>query len=378
MKKILVWESHSMISGGQKMTLLVAKLMQESFEYVFLLPEKGALSNALDEQRIPYYLLGNQSMPAGVKGISVLFRYAWLSIKAVLKGLWITLKERPDIIYAPGPAALPWSAICGMLANKPVVWHLHHIFLDGPTKRLLNAFSSWKRVKTILAVSRCVGDQIQNEAGRKKVEVIYNPVDCERYAFGDSDVIFREYPEVYNHKDDIKISHIALMQQTKRQELVIDVVRELTRRGVHAIALLVGGAKNKEDEAYLLRLRESCKDISDRIFFLGYRSDVENVLKCLDCLIIPSVEGFPLAGLEANSAGVPVVCANKGGGHEYVQVSQAGCIFQFDSIQSAADAVLEAVARGPEFKQNAVAFVRTHDIQTYSKRVLQVFREPLS
>ena len=101
-------------------------------------------------------------------------------------------RYRPDILYAPGPAALPWSAVCGMLFHKPVIWHLHHIFLDGATKKLLNICSSWKSVRKIIAVSNCVGKQIVDEGAHKKVEVIYNPVDVEKYANGDAAKIVSE------------------------------------------------------------------------------------------------------------------------------------------------------------------------------------------
>lgn len=91
-----------------------------------------------------------------------------------------------------GRAALPWSAVCGTLFHKPVIWHLHHIFLDGATKKLLNICSNWKSVQKIIAVSNCVGNQIVDEGAHKKVEVIYNPVDVEKYANGDAAKIVSE------------------------------------------------------------------------------------------------------------------------------------------------------------------------------------------
>lgn len=379
MKKVLIWESHSMISGGQKMTLLVSELLKDEANFIYLIPDKGALSEELDRRHIPYYILGDQSMPAGVKGKSVIIRYAGLSASAISKAVRIILKEKPNWIYAPGPAALPWSAICGMLTNTPVIWHLHHVFLDRPTKKLLNLFSEWSSVKKIIAVSNCVGDQIGNETGKKKVQVLYNPVDVEKYASGSADVIYREYPQINNRvaEDTITLGHVALMQETKRQNIVIETARILKEKGYRCRVILVGGTKNEEDEKYLRSLKEMTAKygMEQVVHFLGFRSDVPNVLACCDLIMIPSAfEGFPLAGLEANAAGLPVICADEGGSLEYAEVSHSGEVFRFDDAESAADAVIRCVKRTAEYSANAKSFAESCSIDKYQEEIITLFR----
>lgn len=376
MEKILVWESHSMVSGGQKMTLLISDMLKDKAEFVYLVPEEGALTHELNNRGIRYFLIGNQSMPAGVKGKKVLFTYGVMSIRAVSKAISIIRKEKPDILYAPGPAALPWSAICGSLTNKPVAWHLHHVFLDGPTKKLLNAFSKWKSVKKILAVSNCVGEQITNKVGHDKVRVLYNPVDIEKYSRGDATKVYVNNPELnrQHSKGTIAIGHVALMQETKRQNIVIKTIAELKAKGFDAYAILAGGTKNREDELYLEGLRKLSKELAceQDIFFLGYRTDVPDILQCTDLIMIPSAfEGFPLAGLEANAAGRPVVCADQGGSMEYAQVSKAGETFLFDDPTSAADAVICCMENYQSYSQNGVRFAESCALEQYQKEITQ-------
>lgn len=191
-KKVLVWETLATVSGGQKMTLTVMDMLSDKFEFCCLIPAEGIMSEELKKRNIPYVLMGDQTLPTGVKGKQVIFRYGWMSVKNVWKSLGVIRKYKPDILYAPGPAALPWSAVCGTLAHKPVIWHLHHIFLDGATKKLLNFCGNWKSVREIIAVSNCVGDQIVNEGAHRKVKVLYNPVDVEKYANGDATKIIAE------------------------------------------------------------------------------------------------------------------------------------------------------------------------------------------
>lgn len=199
-KKVLVWETLATVSGGQKMTLTVMDMLSDKFEFCCLIPAEGMMSEELKKRNIPYVLMGDQTLPTGVKGKQVIFRYGWMSVKNVWKSLGVIRKYKPDILYAPGPAALPWSAVCGTLAHKPVIWHLHHIFLDGATKKLLNLCGNWKSVREIIAVSNCVGDQIVNEAAHKKVKVLYNPVDVEKYANGSPDQILTEVENILGRK----------------------------------------------------------------------------------------------------------------------------------------------------------------------------------
>ena len=168
MKKVLLWETSAAVAGGQKMTLTVMDLLKEDYEFHCLIPRQGPLSAELEKRNIPYTLMGDQSMPAGVKGKKVYFQYAWLSLKNIVGSLRAIRRFRPDLLYAPGPASLPWSALCGTLTGKPVVWHLHHLFSDGPTKKLLNFTCRWKSVRGIVAISKSVGDQITHPEGREK------------------------------------------------------------------------------------------------------------------------------------------------------------------------------------------------------------------
>ena len=185
-KKVLVWETLATVSGGQKMTLAVMEMLAQEYTFCCLIPAEGMLSAELKKRGIPYRLMGDQTLPAGVKRKRGILRYGWLSVGNIRKSMAAIRAYQPDLLYAPGPAALPWSAVCGALSGRPVIWHLHHVFLAGAARKLLNLCGGWKTVKQIIAVSHCVGDQITHPKARRKVKVLYNPVDLKKYAGGDA------------------------------------------------------------------------------------------------------------------------------------------------------------------------------------------------
>lgn len=375
-KKILVWETLGIVSGGQKMTLAVMDMLSDEYDFHCLIPTEGALSEELKKRNIPYTLLGDQTMPTGIKGKSVIFRYAALTLKAVFAGFKAVGREKADMIYAPGPAALPWSAVVGLLRIKPVVWHLHHVFLDRMTLKLLNICSGLRSVKRIIAVSECVGAQIENQKGKSKVNRIYNPVDFKRFSSGKSGVLKQELG--INTDDTLLLGQIALLQQSKRQDMLLKTAYELKNNGVKLAVVLAGRARD-EDAEYVKELHDTVKNLGleEQTYFLGQRSDVPDILADLDLIMIPSsFEGFPLAGLEAASAGVPVVACDLAGAEEFVRVSNAGTCFKYDDVESAVDAVNNVIAHDnkSEYARNGKVFAESCSFDNYHHEVAKVFR----
>ena len=375
---MLVWETLSTVSGGQKMTLAILDMLSEQFEFCCLIPKEGMLSNELNMRGIPYVVMGDQSLPTGVKGKKIIFRYAWMSLKNICKSLGAIRKYKPDLLYCPGPAALPWSAVCGVLSRKPVVWHLHHVFLDGATRKLLNRCGKWKAVRRIVAVSNCVGNQIDNKVAHSKIEVLYNPVDEQRYANGDAVNIRGEIEDKLNlslNESKCILGHVALIQRSKQQDFVLDVLSELKAKGENPIGLFAGEVREND---YYDELRNKAKELhlEKQVAFLGRREDIPDLLNMLSVLVIPSAfEGFPLAGLEAAAAGVPVVACDVAGAEEFVQVSGAGTVFHEGNASEAVLAVENALVHKEEMVGRGRLFAKKMCNSAYKKRICQIMEQ---
>lgn len=359
------------------MTLTVIDMMREEYDFCCLIPQEGRLSDELTKRGIPYILMGDQTLPTGVKGKQVIFRYGWMSLKNIAKSLKAIRSFKPEMLYCPGPAALPWSAVCGSLTHKPVIWHLHHIFLDGATKKLLNMCGKWKTVKKIIAVSNCVGDQITNESAYKKVEVLYNPVDYERYSTGDAKTVKSELEEKVGFSlDESKtiIGHIALIQRSKRQDFVLDVIAGLKKQGLKPVGIFAGEARESE---YLEEVKQKATSLGiyDQVVFLGRRNDVPDLLNLIDVLMIPSAfEGFPLAGLEAASAGVPVAACNVAGAEEFIRVSGDGECFEENDVQNAINAINQILANKGVMIKEGKKFASNLTEIKYKRKISAVFK----
>lgn len=381
MKKALVWETLATVSGGQKMTLTVLDMLSGQYEFCCLIPKEGMLSEELRKRNIPYVLMGDQTLPTGVKGWQVAFRYGWMSIKNVCKSLRVIRKFKPDVLYCPGPAALPWSAICGTLSGRPVIWHLHHIFLDGATKKLLNLCGKWKSVRTIIAVSNCVGDQIVNEKAHRKIKVLYNPVDVEKYANGNPERILAEVEKALGRQTTkgktIILTHIGAITKNKYQHIFVKTILEIKKRGVDVIGLMIGDVITDADREYRKSIDSYIKDnkLEDSIYAPGFRKDIADILAASDCVVTTSTEGLGLVAMEAMCAKRRVVGMDSGGSNELMKAAECGEVYPSNGTEKdIADAVSRAMNKQTEdILEKGYKFCCRHNIDNYKKELTMLF-----
>lgn len=366
------------------MTLTVMDLLKEDYEFHCLIPAEGPLAEELKKRNITYTLMGDQTMPAGVKGKKVYFKYAWLSLKNIFGSLRAIRRIHPELLYAPGPASLPWSAVCGALTGKPVIWHLHHMFADGPTQKLLDLTGRLRCVKKIVAVSEVVGHQITNPKGHQKVEAIYNPVDVARYASGDPQMVRTEVEQALgcSLEKSFVLLQTAVLRKTKYQDLFVRVVDSLKKRQVPVIGILVGEALTDDDRAFKAGLLQQIADsgLTKYIYMAGFRKNVPDFLSVADLVFVPSdVEGLSLAAQEAMCARRDIVATEVGGVGELLRVADCGSLYSADANADRIADLIQGVraADRKQKLQNGYDFCCDHSPEAYRKSIRKCFQDCL-
>lgn len=112
--------------------------------------------------------------------------------------------------------------------------------------------------------------------------------------------------------NDIIILCVGELLPRKNHEVAIKVFSKLDNMRCKLVICGIGGLKDR-----LLHLAKSLK-VSGRVFFLGQRNDVNEILKASDIFFHPSLrEGLGMAPLEAMAAGLPIVTSNAQGIVDY-------------------------------------------------------------
>lgn len=174
-------------------------------------------------------------------------------------------------------------------------------------------------------------------------------------------------------KKTIVIGHVALIQRSKKQWFTLDLIKALQIKGYDTVGIFAGECREPE---YMEELTQKITQygLAGRTVFLGRRNDIPDLLKTIDMLIIPSAfEGFPLAGLEAAAAGVPVIACDAAGAKEFIQVSKDGLTFKEDDVNSAVVAVEGIMKDRETFQKAGEYFAAEMGNEKYALRLEQIF-----
>jgi glycosyltransferase involved in cell wall biosynthesis len=221
--------------------------------------------------------------------------------------------------------------------------------------RMLTRIQSWdrqaaSRVTHYVAGSELVRQRIGDYYGRDSV-VIHPPVDVDRFTCEPApESFFLVVCELVRHKR-------------------VDVALEAAKRA-GCEAKVVGTGPDMD------RLRASYGTTAD---FLGRVSDAEldSLYARARALVVPTVEEFGIAAVEAQAAGRPVIAPNAGGTRETVVDGETGVLLDETSVDEIASAMrdfdFDSLETG-RIRANAARFSKARFARRFADEVTRVTR----
>lgn len=136
-----------------------------------------------------------------------------------------------------------------------------------------------------------------------RFHLLPNGIDSVAYKF--SEEKRKEVRTQLNLEKKVVIGHVGALKWVKNQERIIDILHELNNDKYRLV--LVGDGPDKQ------KLISKVKKLGmeNKVVFLGNRTDVQDLLQAFDIIVFPSYfEGIPMALIEAQAVGVPVVASD--------------------------------------------------------------------
>ncbi|NDJ16209.1 glycosyltransferase [Myxacorys almedinensis] len=214
-----------------------------------------------------------------------------------------------------------WSqAIFGTVVKSqrlPLVFYCRDT-LSGQS--WLEQLAKWTVPDFVVANSRYTQSTLATVYPGVPSQVVYHPVLSA--GEGDRAEIRRQMRDEFQTPEDrVVIVQACRMERWKGHELLLLAVEKL-KHVPNWEVWMVGGAQRPHEQIYLasLQAQAATLGISDRIKFLGQRSDVPKVLAAADVHCQPNSGGEPfgIAFIEALYAGLPLVTTAIGAATEIV------------------------------------------------------------
>ncbi|MFL6698575.1 MAG: TIGR03088 family PEP-CTERM/XrtA system glycosyltransferase [Vitreoscilla sp.] len=241
---------------------------------------------------------------------------------------------KPAIVHSRNKSGLD-ALLPARLAGVPHCVHGEHGWdvhdLDGLSvkERLLRRLHA-PFVERYVTVSRGLRDYLVERVGIRpeRITTICNGVDTAKFRPADRKPA-GVLPAPLSDDGLVIIGTVGRLQPVKDQRTLLgafaDVVRESGGAAAKARLLVVGDGPLRE----ALEQQAHALGIAHLTCFAGDRSDVAQLLQCMDVFVLPSLaEGISNTVLEAMATGLPVVATRVGGNVELVRDGENGALFE--------------------------------------------------
>lgn len=208
------------------------------------------------------------------------------SLANCLPIIWANkLEKRPKIIIH--------SHNTSPSINNIVLKELHKV-----NRRLIRNIPDYR-----IACSKLAAQFMFN---KDKVTILKNGIDTKKFEFSSKNR--SEIRKQLNiAPNTVVFGNVGRFSQQKNHKRLIHIFNEIQHINCNTKLLLIGDGKLKKD------VEDTVQDLklSNKVLFLGKKTDVYRYLSAMDAVIIPSIyEGLGISAIEAQCSGLPTFIAD--------------------------------------------------------------------
>ena len=227
-----------------------------------------------------------------------------------------------------------------MIPDIVKVANAHNTFTD---KKKLTRLA-YRNTK-VIAVGEMVKKNLMEyfEIPKEQVCVIHNAVKPFDSNIMPIKVLYQEHTN-----GNVLIGNIGRLSEQKGMTYFIEAAEITARTHPEARFIIVGEGEEKEQ----LHAQVKAKGLQGKILFLGYRSDIQNVMSQLDFVVLSSLwEGLPLTPIEAYSVGKTVIGTAVDGTPEIIRDGVDGYLVEPRNPMQLAEKMNELI-ENPEMRES--------------------------
>ena len=190
--------------------------------------------------------------------------------------------------------------IAKLYGTKEIIQHAHSTRwstrLGAAIRNYMLLHSVWRYIDHSLACSEAAGRFMFG----KNYTVLLNGIDRQQFSF---DANMREnIRKELGLTDKFVIGHVGRFTREKNHTFLLECFANVAKKREDAFLLLVGDGPLLPE----IQRRACGLKLQDKVKFLGLQTACSRFYQAMDLFVLPSTqEGLPVAGLEAQSVGLP-------------------------------------------------------------------------
>jgi glycosyltransferase involved in cell wall biosynthesis len=280
----------------------------------------------------PEAKLGIRAREAGFLVTEIKMRGA-LDIPAILAFRRLISRESIQIVntHSSKDTLVAGLAVRSMIFGRPRLVRTRHLALP-----ITSTFTYSGLPDHVVTVSAFVGEYLVS-AGvpREKITAVPTGIDLTRYQCTPEGGTLKT--ELGLHADSVLIGTVAILRKKKGHAELLEAVPTILVQHPEARFVFAGDGAQTEN----LKKRIAEMGLQDKVFMLGLRRDVINVLQSLDIFVLPThQEALGTAFIEASAMGLPCIGTNVDGVPEVVADGETGWLVPAQNSEAIAAAIL--------------------------------------
>jgi glycosyltransferase involved in cell wall biosynthesis len=273
---------------------------------------------------------------AGVGHLNLARRRGGLDLRRFSELIALIRRERFDVLHAHMFGSNLWGSLIGTLCRTPVIIaHEHTWSYEGqPVRRLLDGMVIGRLVTRFVAVSALDAERMVSIEHVPREKVVMIPTAYIPRPRAGTDV----RAEIGVDPATPLLAAVAVLRPQKALSVLLDGLPTVLASVADAHLIIAGDGPCREElMQHVQRL-----GLTERVHFLGRRTDVEEVLQAADVAVISSdYEGTPLVAFECFANGTPLVATAVGGLVALIEDGVTGRLVPPRDPPALAEALLE-------------------------------------
>lgn len=302
------------------------------------------------------------------------------NLRACLKLIKLIRSRKIDTIFCHEPVGGAIGRIAGFFTSSKIIYMAHGFhFYKGVSKRNWVLYYPVEKVLSYITDVLITINQEDYERaknfGCKKLEYIKG-IGVDTHSFFCKELSFTERnakrKELGIPENCFLLLSVGELIKRKNHETVIYMMSILKDDNIH---YAICGSGRLETELRNLAIR---LNIHDRIHFLGFRKDVNEIYHLADIFIFPSYqEGLSIALIEAMASGLPVICSKIRGNIDLIVNEKGGYLIDVEDFYGYKRAVEKILNNNNKnkFGEFNKQYVKQFDIDIIEREILRIFEE---
>lgn len=345
------------LGGTEKVVLQICEIFKPLVNKIIVCSCGGENVKYLDTMGIRHYMIPDIESKSPV----VMLKTAG-AIRRIVRN------ENITVIHTHHRMAAFYAAVLKLYRKCICINTCHNTFYN---KKLLTKFS-YRHVNLIACgemVKRNLTEYFDIRSDR--ITVIRNAVKS-----FDGRITREPVIEEMKKNNCFIVGNIGRLSEQKGMEYYIKAIPSIVNKHPDTRFLVIGDGEDKEK---LITLAGQL-NVNDYVFFMGYRSDIQNIMAQIDLVVLSSLwEGLPITPIEAFSVGKTVVATAVDGTVEIVQDKFNGLLIEPGNSEQIAENIIWVAEHTDERKKLEIASIKSYEekftFEFFSNNYIDYFKQ---